>query len=130
MLRSSHAHTGTRFTLQAHALASQSSQRRAPRAALLSEVVQKQSQCSRSRHHRLPLEPHRLLLKMKSTQFQILLRLKIGERGFYSGIIVIIYSLTARVVGAPKMISQPDFSIFPCSPLPSGTCRTPGLSIP
>ena len=22
------------------------------------------------------------------------------------------------------------FSIFPCSPLPSGTCRTPGLSIP
>ena len=28
------------------------------------------------------------------------------------------------------MISQPVFSIFPCSPLPSGTCRTPGLSIP
>ena len=28
------------------------------------------------------------------------------------------------------MILQPVFSIFPCSPLPSGTCRTPGLSIP
>ena len=38
--------------------------------------------------------------------------------------------LTARVIGAPKMILQPVFSIFPCSPLPSGTCRTPGLSIP
>ena len=25
---------------------------------------------------------------------------------------------------------QPVFSIFPCSPLPSGTWRTPGLSIP
>ena len=25
---------------------------------------------------------------------------------------------------------QPVFSIFPCSPLPSGTCRTPDLSIP
>ena len=28
------------------------------------------------------------------------------------------------------MISQPVFPIFTCSPLPSGTCRTPGLSIP
>ena len=45
-------------------------------------------------------------------------------------IIIIIYPLTARVAGAPQMISQPVFSIFPCSPLPSGTCRTPGLSIP
>ena len=45
-------------------------------------------------------------------------------------IIIIIYSLTARVVRAPQMISQPVFSVFPCSPLPSGTCRTPGLSIP
>ena len=25
---------------------------------------------------------------------------------------------------------KPVFSIFPCSPMPSGTCRTPGLSIP
>ena len=28
------------------------------------------------------------------------------------------------------MISQPVFSIFPCSPLPSATWRTPGLSTP
>ena len=28
------------------------------------------------------------------------------------------------------MILQAVFSVFPCSPLPSGTCRTPGLSIP
>ena len=45
-------------------------------------------------------------------------------------IIIIIYPLTARVVGAPQMISKLVSSIFPCSPLPSGTCRTPGLSIP
>ena len=45
-------------------------------------------------------------------------------------IIIIIYPLTARVVEAPQMISQQVFSIFPCSPLPSGTLRTPGLSIP
>ena len=44
--------------------------------------------------------------------------------------IIIINPLTARVVGAPQMISQPVFSIFPCSPLPSATCRIPGLSIP
>ena len=40
------------------------------------------------------------------------------------------YHLTVRIVGAPQMILQPVFSIFPCSPLPSGTCQTPGLSIP
>ena len=45
-------------------------------------------------------------------------------------VIIIINPLTARVVGAPQMILQPVFSIFPYSPLPSGTCRTPGLSIP
>ena len=44
-------------------------------------------------------------------------------------IIIIINPLTARVIGVPQMILQPVFSIFPCSPLPSGTCRTPGLSI-
>ena len=38
--------------------------------------------------------------------------------------------LTVRVVGAPQMTSQPVSSIFPCSPLPSGTWRTPGLCIP
>ena len=45
-------------------------------------------------------------------------------------IIIIINSLTMRVVGAPQMILQPAFSIFPCSPLPSGTYRTPDLPIP
>ena len=45
-------------------------------------------------------------------------------------IIIIICPLTARVVGAPKMILQPVSSIFSCSPLPSGSWRTPGLSIP
>ena len=42
----------------------------------------------------------------------------------------IINPLPAGVVGAPHMILQPVFSIFPCSPLPCGTCRTPGKSIP
>ena len=45
-------------------------------------------------------------------------------------IIIIINPFTASVVGAPQMILQPVSSIFPCSPLPSGTRRTPGLSIP
>ena len=40
------------------------------------------------------------------------------------------YPLSARVVGAPQMILQPVPSIFPCSPLPSGTWRNTGLSIP
>ena len=44
-------------------------------------------------------------------------------------IIIIISPLTAKAVGAPQMISQPVSSIFPCSPLPSATWRTPGLSI-
>ena len=35
----------------------------------------------------------------------------------------IIYSLTARVVLAPQVISQPISSICPCSPLPSRTLR-------
>ena len=50
----------------------------------------------------------------------------------YRGIslIIIISPLTVRVVGAPRVISQPVSSIFPCSPLPSGTCRTAGLCIP
>ena len=45
-------------------------------------------------------------------------------------IIIIIYPLTAKVVQAPQMIPQPASSIVPCSPLASGTWRTPGLSIP
>ena len=47
-----------------------------------------------------------------------------------SVIIIIIYPLTARVVGAPHIILQPVSSIFPGSPLPSRTWRTPGMSIP
>ena len=48
----------------------------------------------------------------------------------YRIIITIINPLTARVVGVPQMILQPLFSISPCSPLPSTTFQTPGLSIP
>ena len=39
------------------------------------------------------------------------------------------YPLTTGVVGAPQMTSQPVYSICLCSPLPSWTWRTPGLSI-
>ena len=35
-------------------------------------------------------------------------------------IIIIIYPLTMRVIGAPQMISQPVFSIFSCSQCPLG----------
>ena len=52
------------------------------------------------------------------------------NKTIFTIIIIIINPLTARVVGAPQMILQPVFSIFPCFPLPSGTCRTPRLSIP
>ena len=45
-------------------------------------------------------------------------------------IIIIIYPLTGRVFGAPQIISQSVSSIFPCSPLPSVTWWTPGLSGP
>ena len=44
-------------------------------------------------------------------------------------LIIIIYPLTARVVWALQMISQPVSFIFLCSPLPSRTLRTSGLSI-
>ena len=44
--------------------------------------------------------------------------------------LIIICPLNLRVVGALQMISKPISSIFPCSPLPSGTWGTPGLSIP
>ena len=43
---------------------------------------------------------------------------------------IIIYPLTARVIGSPQMLSKSISSIFPCSQLPSGTWRTPSLSIP
>ena len=53
-----------------------------------------------------------------------------GQAPFIIIIIIIIYPLTKRVVRAPQMILKPVSPIFPCSPLPSGTWRTPGLSIP
>ena len=45
-------------------------------------------------------------------------------------IIIIITPLTTRVVGAPQMILRPVFSIFPCSPLPSGTCELQACPFP
>ena len=49
--------------------------------------------------------------------------------------LIIINPLTARVVGAPQMISQPVSSIFPCYPLSSGTgefqaCPFPDVVFP
>ena len=54
---------------------------------------------------------------------------------FFFSLHHLIYTLTARVVGAPQMISQPVSSIFPCSPLPSGTwllqaCPFPDVVFP
>ena len=45
-------------------------------------------------------------------------------------IIILICSLSVKVVWAPQMISQPVSFTFLCSPLPSWTWRTLGLSIP
>ena len=42
----------------------------------------------------------------------------------------LVMMMMMMIVGTPKMISQPVSSVFPCSPLPSGTWPTPGLSIP
>ena len=53
-----------------------------------------------------------------------------GNRLSFTFIFTFTCLLTARVVGAPQMISQPVSCIFLCSPLPSVTWRTPGLSIP
>ena len=47
-----------------------------------------------------------------------------------SSFIIIIYPLTARVVGESQIVSQLVSSIFLCSPLPSGTWRTSVLPIP
>ena len=67
-----------------------------------------------------------LLVLSTDEQFSKKLCVKMPKGSFV--IIIIINPLTARVAGAPQMILQPIFSIFPCSPLPSGTCQTPGLS--
>ena len=45
-------------------------------------------------------------------------------------VIIIINPLTVRVVGAPQIILQPIFSIFPCSPRPSGTCQLQACPFP
>ena len=45
-------------------------------------------------------------------------------------IIIIIYSLTARVGGAPQMISQPVFSIFPVLHYPLGPAELQAYSFP
>ena len=42
----------------------------------------------------------------------------------------LIYPLSTRVIGVPKMISQLVSSIFLCSPLPSGTWQTSDLWFP
>ena len=47
-----------------------------------------------------------------------------------SFIITIINSLTARVVGAPQMILQTVFSIFPCSPLTLGLAELQACPFP
>ena len=74
---------------------------------------------------------HYILLKAKAkAQCAYRQMQNMYTHNYVKQIIIIIYPLTARVDGAPQMISQPVFSTFPCSPLHSGTCRTPGLSIP
>ena len=62
--------------------------------------------------------------KANTTSYQItcLLSSLLRHDNFRIIIIIIINPLTTRVVGAPQMILQPVFSIFPCSPLPYGTC--------
>ena len=52
-----------------------------------------------------------------------------NQNNRHDQIIIIMNPLTTRVVWAPQMILQPVFSLFPCSPLPSRTWGTPGLSI-
>ena len=65
--------------------------------------------------------------------YQILFLRLVSRSCHHLYLIIIIYPLVARVVWAPQMSLQSVFSIFPCSPLPSGTFqtfRTPGLSTP
>ena len=64
-------------------------------------------------YHTLPRPPSSSLYLSRALQSENII------------IIIIVNPLTVLVVGAPEVILQPVFSIFPCSPLPSGTCRTP-----
>ena len=76
------------------------------------------------------------LLKICSTVLQSCLKHACSSASSSSALALspisspLIYPSTARVVRATQMISQQVSSIFPCSPLPSGTWRTPDLSIP
>ena len=65
----------------------------------------------------------------RSKRLWVVIRPVVTLDGLFSS--HLIYPLNTRVVGVPPMISQPVFSlsIFLCSPLPSGTWRTLGLSI-
>ena len=62
----------------------------------------------------------RVLCEFESNSFVVLLFLLSHHH---------IYPLTARVIWTQQMISQPVSSIFPCSPLPSGTWHIPGLCV-
>ena len=77
---------------------------------------------------------HKLDFLVKRFDYSAVVKVRVTEKVQNCSecfiIIIIIKLLMARVIGAPQMILQPVFSIFPCSPLPSGTCRTPVLSIP
>ena len=75
-------------------------------------------------------EIYRLTVQDSEVEQQVNGSLLYSDKLDHEIVIITINTFTARVVGAPQMILQPVFSIFPCSPLPSGTCRIPGLSIP
>ena len=66
--------------------------------------------------------------RAKKWKWQLLLHRR--KMALAKHIFTFTYSLTAGVVGAPQMTSQPVSSILLSSPLPSGICQTPGLSIP
>ena len=68
-----------------------------------------------------PSQPRRIISGLRRQKTEC------GGSGGVIIIIIIINPLIARVVGAPRMVLQPVFSIFPRSSLPSGTCRTPGM---
>ena len=82
------------------------------------------------------------MLKLKfSTQSQILCvhdtaklctyeKSTVGPHTVVCCIPTFTYPLTTGVTGAPQMTSRPLSSNFLCSPLPSNTWQTPGLSIP
>ena len=64
------------------------------------------------------------LMTCVSSRYGLVLRWTCAVDFFFN---YFIYPLTARVVGASQTTSQPVSSLFLCSPLPSGSWRTPGL---